>query len=1060
MGTWMRRHRTKYVFNHEVEGMDHVLESVLAGSQTDAAKRQVIDGISLKGHDQHPSSDVRAVLNLALNWALQGHSELQMSSGFKLWSSWSQHHVGSLEAVLTRDLLTNLLTRPPRNHANLPLLLSPALALLQHSNSNGHAKAFQQLLKVIDSKAPTFLQESGRGDLSCLKNLLQLLAAFREGLPKGGEDLAARLVSPVLRCLASCPVPESAGQVQGFIRDVSTVTEILQQTWGGGGGGGQSASSSSSSNGGPPGAGNLGLLQDCLKELFKILSAVDDPEPSPCLGALAGLFPTEVVQAGIRTLVSDSRTTDAGVGCMLQRLLDWLVWPTCGTADVWVITLLKELATASKYPILVSVTESKVEQVMEKVRYAAVRQASFNILSHMLLSFQHSSLPFHKILPMVPDLLEVLDGERGEGAAAWRTKVCQLIHSLMFLHTGFPDLYDPIVDLIKDVPCPSTEEISQRLAESRWPVLQNGTSTPSTEGSSEVAKKSDTGKVGLANLGNTCYMNSVLQTLFMCDEFRCQTVLRSPSQEEKLLSELQHVFATLLLSKRPAWKPRQFLEASRPSWFHGGHQQDCSEFLKYLLDQIHEQQLRSINRQIEEKEIVCSNGNTGSASSSPSKGKSPPKGKQPSPTKKSNGVNSPSRSAVADLTADVLPDSTIVRQAFGFKVQSTYRCLACQQESQRVEDFLDIPLAFPETGSSAASSPISQKTLVGGGSHVPQGAALKQQDSAAEPESRGRGKVTHLSQLLGHYLTPEPLVGDNQYHCDRCEDLKDGERTICLLESPQYLILILLRFAFDTRRQIRSKVFREVTCPRTLAVPVARNNNGSGQKNATTTTTTPSPAVAKRWSRLLRHLKPNLPPDVSPSHDNLQLYGLCSVIVHSGPSSECGHYYCYARHSEPQDVDSVLDSLDRAAAASPVEDMDKSAELEEDFLEDKWCLFNDERVSHAAYTSFSKLTQRYPSDTPYMLVYKKLSLDSQKAPSSSSPEKDRLRKEMREAVFQDNTVFEKEQDAAKEQQQTGRSRSLSNTSITLDSWLDHTSEQASSVSPTAGQDGSTAKYRL
>ena len=33
-----------------------------------------------------------------------------------------------------------------------------------------------------------------------------------------------------------------------------------------------------------------------------------------------------------------------------------------------------------------------------------------------------------------------------------------------------------------------------------------------------------------------------------------------------------------------------FSRVSRPSWFTAGHQQDCSEYLRFLLDQLHEQE--------------------------------------------------------------------------------------------------------------------------------------------------------------------------------------------------------------------------------------------------------------------------------------------------------------------------------------------------------------------------------------------------------------------------------------------------------------------------------------
>lgn len=188
-----------------------------------------------------------------------------------------------------------------------------------------------------------------------------------------------------------------------------------------------------------------------------------------------------------------------------------------------------------------------------------------------------------------------------------------------------------------------------------------------------------------------------------------------------------------------------------------------------------------------------------------------------------------------------------------------------------------------------------------------------------------------------------------------------------------------------------------MTCPRTLALPVQRDS-----PNSTSNTST----AAKRRKKLLNHLNPKLPTSVSPSPENCELYGLCSVVVHSGASSECGHYYCYSRHSQVGDVESVIDSLDKASSNgsqnTEASDLEKSADMEVDFLEDKWCLFNDSRVSHATYASFSSVTRRFQKDTPYVLVYRKLSLDSHDAQPPVDPP---LSQELRDAVNKDNTQY-------------------------------------------------------
>ncbi|GFR86412.1 ubiquitin carboxyl-terminal hydrolase 38-like [Elysia marginata] len=653
---------------------------------------------------------------------------------------------------------------------------------------------------------------------------------------------------------------------------------------------------------------------------------------------------------------------------------------------------------------------------------------------------------------------------------------------LMYLHSGFPELYDPVLELIKDCPTLTQDEMKAKLQQSSWlsqvsgsVALETGSSTASYA-LVTTQKKLEEGKTGLDNLVNTCYMNSILQALYMCDQFRHGILSKVPSSQESVLDKLQHVFALLCQSNRASISPSRLLQASRPPWFLPGQQQDCSEFLKYLLDRLHEDERGQPG--VGETGTLMRSLSTSSSGSSVSPGGT---------LKKSERKAAVTLTSIKMKTDDEISGTggqgsncpSLVESTFRGKMKTTLRCLACKAESTRSESFSDIPLAFPNSAGLADGFP--QKSLAGGGTQAGLSAeitSVTQEDKAGAADSKESAKSTSTAQastvigdkvqpvsspptngpvadgesnctdslslndLIDYYLKSEQLTGDNKYHCDKCGKLQDGERSITISESPNYLILTLLRFSYNTKLQSRTKIFQDVRYPRTLALPVDKSCR------STLTSSASSSSLSKQHSRTsssssgsthtynmlssehahntlhsekLKQLAERLSQKTEAAVDQQprELYGLSAVVIHSGTSSECGHYYCYARHSCSGQVDPAL--------------LDKTREDEDsvDLLPDKWYNFNDNRVSHANFEGFSNVTKRFSKDTAYVLIYRKLD----PVPKAVSPSLEPvLRPELRDFVIKDNETFLKEQELEARVREEQRRRSSSVDSAKFNNW--------------------------
>lgn len=272
---------------------------------------------------------------------------------------------------------------------------------------------------------------------------------------------------------------------------------------------------------------------------------------------------------------------------------------------------------------------------------SALRDSISTVLFHMLLSMQHSPVAFLIAADHFPHTIEMLRKENSPSSLSCIQKIVDVSSALMEHFPKYENQYEKLRKAIEN----------EKPSEDYRDVLIK---TPSWCDAAEmeqpiIISQNVPGKVGLNNLGNTCYMNSVLQALFMTLSFRNE-ILTYPSHVRPI-DGLQTLFTLLQFSKRSAIQPPDTFLSVRPPGFLPGLQHDSSEYMGYLLDIIHEQ----------EKARLGSSGDQPGSS------------------------------------------TTIVQHTFGGQAITTNRCHTCLGESVQTDSFRDIQLSFPICNSPAAN---------------------------------------------------------------------------------------------------------------------------------------------------------------------------------------------------------------------------------------------------------------------------------------------------------------------------------------------------------------------